>query len=72
MGILKLKPACKDYLWGGNRLIHEYQMEQTGDVLAEAWVLACHRDGASVITNGLYRGSEALVNAIVNNTRRMI
>ena len=55
MGILKLKPACKDYLWGGKRLIHEYQMEPTGDVLAEAWVLASHKDGASVITNGLYR-----------------
>lgn len=56
MGMLKLKPACKDYLWGGNRLIQEYQIEQTGDVLAEAWVLACHKDGASLITNGLYSG----------------
>ena len=24
MAILKLKPACKDYIWGGRRLIDEY------------------------------------------------
>ena len=23
MSILKLKPACKDYLWGGHRLVDE-------------------------------------------------
>ena len=24
MSILKLKPSCKDYLWGGSRLVEEY------------------------------------------------
>ena len=24
MSILKLKPSCKDYLWGGHRLAEEY------------------------------------------------
>ena len=56
MSILKLKPSCKDYLWGGNRLREEYGIAYDGDVLAEAWELSCHPDGPSYITNGEYAG----------------
>lgn len=56
MSILKLKPACKDYLWGGRRLIEEYGKEYEGDVLAETWELSCHPDGPSAIINGAYAG----------------
>lgn len=56
MGILKLKPACKDYLWGGHRLTESYGIEASGEVLAEAWELSCHPDGPSVILNGPYEG----------------
>ncbi len=56
MSILKLKPACKDYLWGGRRLIEEYGKEYDREVLAETWELSCHPDGPSVIANGLYAG----------------
>lgn len=52
MSILKLKPSCKDYLWGGHRLVEEYGKEYEGDVLAETWELSCHPDGPSVISNG--------------------
>ena len=45
MSILKLKPACKDYLWGGHRLVDEYNVEYDGEILAEAWELSCHPDG---------------------------
>ena len=54
--ILKLKPACKDYLWGGHRLVEEYGVEYDGEILAEAWELSAHPDGASIITNGEYAG----------------
>ena len=54
--ILKLKPACKDYLWGGHRLADEYNVEYDGKVLAEAWELSCHPDGPSTIVNGKYAG----------------
>ena len=57
MSIFKLKPACKDYLWGGERLKKEYGIEYDGDPLAEAWVLSCHPDGLSVIENGEYAGT---------------
>lgn len=56
MGILKLKPSCKDYLWGGHRLVEEYGKEYDGNVLAETWELSCHPDGPSVIMNGSYAG----------------
>ena len=51
MSILKLKPSCKDYLWGGSRLIKEYGKEYEGEVLAETWELSCHPDGPSYIVN---------------------
>ncbi len=56
MSILKLKPACKDYLWGGRRIAEEYGVEYDGDILAEAWELSCHPDGPSTIENGPFAG----------------
>lgn len=56
MCILKLKPSCKDYLWGGRRLVEEYGKEYDGEVLAETWELSCHPDGPSYIFNGKYAG----------------
>lgn len=56
MSVLKLIPTCKDYLWGGHRLVDEYGIEYDGDVCAEAWVLSCHSDGPSVIENGPFKG----------------
>ncbi len=49
MEMLKLKPACKDYLWGGHRLVEEYGIDYSGEICAEAWTLSCHKDGESVI-----------------------
>lgn len=54
--MLKLKPSCKDYIWGGHRLAEEYGKEYDGDVLAESWELSCHPDGPSFITNGVHAG----------------
>ena len=56
MSILKLKPSCKDNLWGGSRLKEEYGKECEGDVLAETWELSCHPDGYSTIANGEFAG----------------
>ena len=56
MAILKLKPACKDYIWGGRRLIEEYNKPYEGERLAETWEMSCHPDGPSVIVNGEHAG----------------
>ncbi|HHV51665.1 MAG TPA: class I mannose-6-phosphate isomerase [Clostridiales bacterium] len=52
---LLLKPAIKDYLWGGTRLKDEFGYESNG-ITAEAWVLSCHRDGPSIVQNGELAG----------------
>ena len=49
MGVYKLEPACKDYLWGGNRLRENYHIQEEKNPLAEAWVLSCHKDGESML-----------------------
>lgn len=56
MALLKLTPSYKDYLWGGHRLVEEYNKQYEGDVLAESWELSCHPDGPSTIANGEYKG----------------
>ena len=56
MPVLKLRPACKDYLWGGERLRTDFNIESDLSPLAEAWVLSCHPDGPSVIENGSFAG----------------
>ncbi|WP_022766139.1 type I phosphomannose isomerase catalytic subunit [Butyrivibrio sp. XPD2006] len=56
MGIYRLKPACKDYLWGGHKLVEDFGIEYEGDVCAEAWLLSCHEDGKSIVADGQYEG----------------
>ncbi len=53
---MKLVPAFKDYLWGGDRLKTEYKMKSNLQKIAEAWVLSCHPDGESVVENGEFCG----------------
>lgn len=53
---IKLNPAYKDYLWGGNRLVTEYGKKSGLAVTAESWELSTHPDGESVIENGEFAG----------------
>lgn len=52
MKLLKLKPAFKDYLWGGTRLKEEYGKESDLSIVAESWELSNHPAGSSVVSNG--------------------
>ncbi len=56
MAVLKLTPACKDYLWGGTKLKTDFGKQYNGDILAETWELSCHPDGPSRIANGEFAG----------------
>ena len=47
-----LKPAFKDYLWGGTRLRTEYGKDCGLDRIAESWELSAHKDGQSVVASG--------------------
>jgi len=52
MEILKLKPACKNYIWGGRRLIDDFGFDSGDKICAEAWTLSAHPDGASILDDG--------------------
>jgi len=53
---LLLKAPLKDYLWGGRRLIEEFNFESDNEIAAEAWMLSCHKDGDSIVRNGKFAG----------------
>ena len=54
---LLLKPAFKDYIWGGTRLRSDFGKECDFERVAESWELSCHKDGESVIANEEHSGS---------------
>ncbi|WP_035766369.1 type I phosphomannose isomerase catalytic subunit [Butyrivibrio sp. NC2002] len=56
MSILKLQAPVKDNLWGGRRLIDEYNKKTSGDIAAESWELSCYPQSESVIENGEFAG----------------
>ena len=56
MAIFRLKPAFKDYIWGGTKLRDDFGKQCTLDKVAESWELSCHKDGPSVIADGPDKG----------------
>lgn len=56
MSLLKLAPACVEYLWGGHRLIDEFGKSSTSSTLGETWELSCHPDGMCHLANGPLSG----------------
>ena len=54
---MKLTPYISETVWGGKRLIEEYNIDPQGRAnCAEAWVLSAHPNGGSVVQNGVYAG----------------
>ena len=51
-----LKPAGKDYLWGGRRLNDDYAKNIDMTPLAETWECSTHPDGPSTISSGEFEG----------------
>ncbi|MBO4980780.1 MAG: class I mannose-6-phosphate isomerase [Lachnospiraceae bacterium] len=51
-----LRPAGKDYLWGGNRLKEEFGKKLPMEPLAETWECSTHPEGPSIIADGEFRG----------------
>ena len=54
---VKLSPAFKDYLWGGNRLKEHFNKKCELDTVAESWELSVHKSGQSTVSSGKYRGA---------------
>lgn len=53
---LKLTPAVKEILWGGDKLKTAYGKKADFEKLAESWELTVRPDGMNVIENGEYAG----------------
>lgn len=53
-----LKPAGKDYLWGGRRLNDDFAKDIPMEPLAETWECSTHPDGPSTVASGVYRGKK--------------
>ncbi len=53
---VRMKPAFKDYLWGGVKLREKYGKRCDFPQIAESWELSAHPAGESVITTGVFRG----------------
>lgn len=51
-----LKPAGKDYLWGGSRLKDDFSKDMDLTPLAETWECSTHPDGPSIVASGAYAG----------------
>lgn len=51
-----LKPAGKDYLWGGNRLNDDFTKGIALSPLAETWECSTHPDGPSTAASGKFEG----------------
>ena len=53
---IKLIPTFKDYIWGGNRLVNEYNKNCDFERVAESWELSTHKDGESIVADGDFKG----------------
>ncbi len=53
-----LKPAGKDYLWGGSRLNDDFSKGVDMSPLAETWECSTHPDGPSIVASGEYAGED--------------
>ncbi len=55
---VKLRPAFRDYLWGGSKLRDKYNMECDYEKIAEAWLLSAHPAGRSIVAGGRHEGMD--------------
>ncbi len=53
---LKMVPAIKEYIWGGNNLKEKFNKKYPFEKAGESWEVSTHSDGKSRIANGRYKG----------------
>lgn len=54
--LVRLNPAFKDNLWGGNKLKTLYGKKCDFDILAESWEMSAHEAGQSIVASGRHKG----------------
>ncbi len=53
---LLFTPVFKDYIWGGRNLEKLGRELPTKGIIAESWDIAAHKDGVSMVSNGIFSG----------------
>lgn len=56
MELIKLQPACKDYIWGGDLLQKQYHKGEGMRRVAESWELSAHPAGESIVSSSADAG----------------
>ena len=56
VGALKLKPATKDYIWGGTKLKTEWGKQADTETVAECWELSTYPGSESEIDDARFKG----------------
>ena len=51
-----LQPACKEALWGGQKLKEHFGKQADLDNIAESWECSTHPEGPSTVTTGEHKG----------------
>lgn len=51
-----LQPACKEALWGGQKLKEHFGKQADLDNVAESWECSTHPEGPSTVTTGEHKG----------------
>jgi len=62
----KLRPAFKDYIWGGQKLNQKFHKNSGLSKTAESWELSVHPDGPSMIEGGPHHG-QSLADYVAND-----
>lgn len=63
---MKMKPAFKNYFWGGDTLAARYGKAADTLPVAESWEVSCYPGCHSIVENGIYSG-KALPDIIAEN-----
>ena len=53
---VKLTATVKCYIWGGRRLITDFNKKTDLEKAAESWELSTHKDGESIVASGEFEG----------------
>lgn len=53
---LRLKPYISETIWGGRKLISDFNIKTEKANAAEGWMLSCLTDGSSTVVNGEFSG----------------
>lgn len=62
---LLIKPVVKDYLWGGSKIVEEFNIQSNVSPTAEAWILSSRQENDCIILNGELKGKG--LNEILKN-----